>query len=59
MIMDLIQRTADWRLARVGSLGASRIHDVVSRTRSGWAASRASVLVDLVCERLTGLPTEV
>jgi putative phage-type endonuclease len=59
MIMDLIQSTADWRLARVGSLGASRIHDVVTRTRSGWAASRASVLADLVCERLTGIPTEV
>jgi hypothetical protein len=59
MIVDLIQSTADWRLARVGSLGASRIHDVVSCIRSGRAASRASVLADLVCERLTGLPTEV
>jgi putative phage-type endonuclease len=59
MVVDVTQGTSEWRQARVGSLGASRAHDAVARTRSGWAASRASVLSDIVCERLTGAPVEV
>jgi putative phage-type endonuclease len=59
MVVDLTQGTPEWRQARVGSLGASRVHDAVARTRSGWAASRAGALSDIVCERLTGAPVEV
>jgi YqaJ-like viral recombinase domain len=57
-VVDVIQGTPEWRQARVGSLGASRVHDAVARTRNGWAASRAGALSDVVCERLTGLPVE-
>jgi hypothetical protein len=32
MIVDVIQGTPEWRQARVGSLGASRLHDAVART---------------------------
>jgi putative phage-type endonuclease len=59
MVVNVTQGSPEWRQARVGSLGASRVHDAVARTRSGWAASRASVLSDIVCERLTGAPVEV
>jgi putative phage-type endonuclease len=59
MVVNVIQGTPEWRQARVGSLGASRVYDAVARTRSGWAASRANVLNDIVCERLTGVPVEV
>lgn len=51
------QLSPDWLMARVGSLGASRVHDAVAKTRNGWAASRAKLVADLVCERLTGNPS--
>jgi putative phage-type endonuclease len=38
----------------IGSLGASRLHDVIARPKSGYGASRAKVMSDLIIERLTG-----
>lgn len=56
---DLIQRSAEWQQARLGSLGASCVHEVVARTKNGWGASRANRLAALVLERLTGQPQDV
>src|SRR5262249_61930621 len=58
MMVDVVQGTPEWRQARLGSLGASRVHDAVARTRNGWSASRAGALGDIVCERLTGVPVD-
>jgi putative phage-type endonuclease len=58
MVVNVMQGTPEWRQARVGSLGASRVHDAVARTRNGWSVSRAGALGDIVCERLTGLPVD-
>ena len=55
---ELIQRSEAWHAARLGSLGASCIHEVVARTKSGYSASRANRLAALVCERLTGQPQD-
>lgn len=52
------QRTEAWHLARLGKLTASRIADATAKTKSGWGASRANLMADLVCERLTGVPAE-
>jgi putative phage-type endonuclease len=52
------QRTAEWMAARCGKLTASRIASAVARTKTGWGASRANVLADLIVERLTGQPIE-
>lgn len=52
------QRTEEWYQARLGKVGASRVADVVARTKSGYAASRANYMAELVVERLTGKPTE-
>ena len=52
------QRTAEWFAARCGKVTASRVADVVAKTRTGYAASRANYMAELVCERLTGKPTE-
>jgi putative phage-type endonuclease len=52
------QRTASWYAARLGKLTASRIADALARTKSGWGASRANVRAEIVCERLTGVPTD-
>ena len=55
---ELIQRSDEWYKARLGSLGASCVHEVVAKTRSGYSASRANRLAALVCERLTGQPQD-
>jgi len=52
------QRTAEWFTARCGKATASRIADIVAKTKSGWGASRANYAAQLVAERLTGTPTE-
>lgn len=48
------QRTEDWFAARLGHVTASRVADVLAKTKSGPAASRANYCAQLVCERLTG-----
>jgi len=52
------QRTDAWFAARCGKVTASRIADVVARTRSGWGASRANYMAQLIAERLVGQPAE-
>lgn len=52
------QRSPEWYAARCGKVGASRIADIVARTKSGYAASRANYMAELVVERLTGKNTE-
>lgn len=52
------QRSAEWFAARLGKATASRICDIVARTKTGWGASRANYAAQLVAERLTGEPTE-
>lgn len=56
--LELIQGSDEWRLARVGSLGASRLHDAIARTKTGYGASRANLMAELICERLMGQPAE-
>jgi putative phage-type endonuclease len=55
---ELIQGSEEWKLARCGSLGASRLADAVARTKTGYGASRANLMAELLVERLTGIPTE-
>ena len=52
------QRTADWFAARAGKVTASRVADVIAKTKSGYSASRANYMAELVVERLTGKPVE-
>lgn len=54
----MLQRSTEWHMARLGKLTASRIADAVAKTKTGWGASRANLMADLVCERLTGVPAE-
>lgn len=56
MSVELIQGSDEWLAARAGSLGASRVADVIARTKSGYGASRANVMAELIVERLTGAP---
>jgi putative phage-type endonuclease len=47
------QRTEDWYAIRLGKVTASRVADVVAKTKSGYSTSRANYMAELVCERLT------
>jgi putative phage-type endonuclease len=48
------QRTDEWFAARLGKVTASRVSDVMAKTKSGPSASRANFMAELICERLTG-----
>ena len=48
------QRTDEWFEARLGKVTASRIYDVLSKTKSGYSATRKNYMAQLICERLTG-----
>lgn len=56
MSIELVQGSPEWIAARVGSLGASRMADMAARTKSGYGASRANLLAELLIERLTNQP---
>ncbi len=52
------QGTDAWLAERMGKVTASRIADMMAKTKSGWGASRANYAAQLVAERLTGVPAE-
>jgi hypothetical protein len=52
------QRSAEWFAARLGKVTASRVADIVAKTKSGYSTSRANYMAELVCERLTGMQGE-
>lgn len=52
------QRSDEWYSARLGKVTASRVADVMARTKSGPAASRDNYMMQLLCERLTGKKEE-
>ena len=54
MIEMMDQRSDEWFAARIGKVTASKVADVLAKTQSGYAASRANYMAQLVCERLTG-----
>jgi putative phage-type endonuclease len=49
------QRTDEWYAARLGRVTASRVADVVAKTKTGYSTSRANYMAELICERLTGV----
>ena len=48
------QKTAEWFAARNGKVTASRVADVVAKTKTGYSTSRDNYMAQLVCERMTG-----
>lgn len=52
------QRTDEWFAARLGKVTASRVADVIATTKTGYSASRANYMAQLVVERMTGKQTE-
>lgn len=57
-VLQADQRSDAWFKARAGKVTASRAGDFLARTKSGYSTSRRNYLVQLVTERLTGMPSE-
>ncbi len=52
------QGTQEWLIERAGKVTASRFKDVLAKIKTGEAATRRNYRMQIVTERLTGLPTE-
>lgn len=53
-MIEVEQRTDEWFAARIGKVTASRVADVIAKTKTGYSATRDNYMAQLVCERLTG-----
>ena len=51
---EIVQGTDEWFAARLGKVTASRVADVIAKTKTGYSTSRDNYMAQLVCERLTG-----
>lgn len=47
-----------WHAQRRGKVTASRVADVIKKTKSGYSTSRKNYAAQLLCERLTGKTAE-
>ena len=54
----IIQGSTEWLQSRMGKVTASRVADVVAKTKSGPSTSRANYLTELALERITGTRQE-
>jgi putative phage-type endonuclease len=50
----IVQGSAEWHDVRRGKVTASRVADLIAKTKSGPATSRANYMAELLCERMTG-----
>ncbi len=57
-IIDCEQRTPEWFAARLGRLTGSRAGDMLAKIKSGEAAARRNLRVDLSLEMITGKAQE-
>jgi hypothetical protein len=54
----VLQGTPEWEAQRCGKLTASRFHEAIARTKTGWSASRKNYRDALVAQRMRQLPLE-
>ena len=50
---DIVQGSPEWHQQRLGKATASRISDIVAKTKTGYSTSRANYMAQLVVERMT------
>jgi len=55
---NIIQGSEQWIACRLGKITASRIADLTAKTKTGYGASRANYMAELIIERLTGARQE-
>ena len=49
----IVQGSPEWFAMRCGKVTASRVADVLAKTKTGWGAGRANYAAELIAERLT------
>ena len=47
------QGTPEWFAQRLGKVTASRVADVIAKTKTGYSTSRENYMAQLICERMT------
>lgn len=52
------QRSPEWFAARLGKVTASKVADVIAKTKTGYSTSRENYMAQLICERMTGQKQE-
>lgn len=57
-IIEAEQRSPEWFAARAGRLTGSRAGDMMAKIKTGEAAARRDLRLQLVVERLTGVPQD-
>jgi putative phage-type endonuclease len=58
MVEIMEQKSEEWFKARLGKVTASRVADVIAKTKTGYSASRENYMAQLVVERMTNTQTE-
>jgi len=58
MSEEIVQGSSAWFESRIGKATASRISDIVAKTKSGYSTSRANYMAQLVVERMTNQVAE-
>ena len=58
MTEEIVQGSDAWKQMRLGKVTASRVADVIAKTKTGYGASRANYMAELIAERLTGAQAE-
>ena len=56
--LNIKQGTPEWMAQRIGRVTASRVADVIAKTKTGYSASRDNYMAQLVCERMTNTVAE-
>ena len=51
---DILQGTPEWHQLRLGKVTASRVADILAKTKTGVSASRQNYLIELALQRVTG-----
>jgi len=57
-VTEIIQGSKEWFALRCGKVTASRIADIIAKTKSGPSAMRANYAAQIIAERLTGTVAE-
>lgn len=52
------QLSEEWFKERLGLVTASRMADLMAKTKSGYSTSRQNYMAELIIQRLTGKPTD-
>ena len=58
MSADIAQGSDAWFADRIGKVTASRVADIIAKTKSGYSTSRENYCVELALERITGKRSE-